>query len=73
MAAPRHGRKSVIAWLSGALVAAFVLMGAVVVDRNCGLAIGGFDPVAYFTDQAPLLRHANVVWAFRNVQLTLSP
>ncbi len=43
------------------------------VDRNSGLAIHGFDPVAYFTNRAPLLgngefehRHAGAVWRFRN-------
>jgi hypothetical protein len=45
----------------------------VVVDRHSGLAIGGYDPVAYFTDDAALvgrgtfeLNHAGVVWRFRN-------
>jgi hypothetical protein len=45
----------------------------VVVDRHTGLAIGGFDPVAYFTDGAPMLgksEHeygfAGGVWRFRN-------
>jgi hypothetical protein len=45
----------------------------VVADRFTGLAIGGFDPVAYFTDLAPLLGDAayelsdeGVVWRFRN-------
>jgi hypothetical protein len=45
----------------------------VVVDRNTGLAISGFDPVAYFTDSAALVgresyehAHAGVVWRFRN-------
>ncbi|MBX9775308.1 MAG: hypothetical protein K2Y71_12975 [Xanthobacteraceae bacterium] len=45
----------------------------IVVDRNTGLAIHGYDPVAYFTDGAPTLgrgefehRHAGVVWRFRN-------
>ena len=44
-----------------------------VVDRFSGLAISGFDPIAYFTDGAPLsgrgefeLRHAGAVWRFRN-------
>ena len=43
------------------------------VDRNSGLAINGFDPIAYFTDGAPTLgkgefehRHAGAVWRFRN-------
>jgi hypothetical protein len=45
----------------------------VVVDRHSGLAISGFDPVAYFTESAAQLgrpemeaRFAGVVWRFRN-------
>ncbi|MBC7582347.1 hypothetical protein FNL55_08605 [Tardiphaga sp. vice352] len=45
----------------------------VVTDRFTGLAIAGFDPVAYFTDARPLpgdaafeLSEAGVVWRFRN-------
>lgn len=45
----------------------------VVVDRNSGLAIYGYDPVAYFTDGASKvgrddleLKHAGVVWRFHN-------
>jgi hypothetical protein len=45
----------------------------VVVDRHTGLAIGGFDPVAYFVGGAPTAgtgefeyRRAGVVWRFRN-------
>jgi hypothetical protein len=45
----------------------------VVVDRHSGLAILGFDPVAYFTDGQPLAgkdeferAHAGVVWRFCN-------
>ena len=45
----------------------------VVVDRNSGLAISGFDPIAYFTDRTAILgrgdfeyRHAGAVWRFRN-------
>ena len=45
----------------------------VVVDRNSGLAISGFDPVAYFIEGASLIgkdgiEHpfAGVVWRFRN-------
>lgn len=44
-----------------------------VVNRFTGLAIGGFDPVAYFTDARPLLgrpgfelSEAGAVWRFRN-------
>jgi hypothetical protein len=45
----------------------------VVVDRHTGLALYGFDPVAYFTDLEPLagrpeyeLSFAGAVWRFRN-------
>ncbi len=45
----------------------------IVVNRNTGLAISGFDPVAYFTDGAPKLGHADLellsagaVWRFAN-------
>ncbi len=45
----------------------------VVNDPHTGLAISGIDPVAYFTDGAPLLgrpdqeyRFAGVIWRFRN-------
>jgi len=45
----------------------------VVVDRYTGLAIGGFDPVAYFTDAEPLqglatleLSKDGAIWRFRN-------
>jgi hypothetical protein len=45
----------------------------VVVDRHTGLALYGFDPVAYFTDAEPLvgrpefeLSFAGAVWRFRN-------
>ena len=45
----------------------------VIVNRFSGLAIEGFDPVAYFTDAAPEIglpqfeaSEAGVVWRFRN-------
>jgi hypothetical protein len=44
-----------------------------VVDRYTGLALGGYDPVAYFTDARPLagqpgfeVSEAGAVWRFRN-------
>jgi hypothetical protein len=47
--------------------------GPIVVNPNTGLAISGFDPVAYFTDHKPMfgrpdleLRIEGVVWRFRN-------
>lgn len=46
---------------------------AIVVDPNRGLALDGFDPVAYFADGKPLmgrndleLMHAGAIWRFRN-------
>jgi hypothetical protein len=46
----------------------------VVMDWNSGLAIGGYDPVAFFTDGRPLagsadfeLRHGGAIWRFRNI------
>jgi hypothetical protein len=57
--------------LAGPLAAATT--ERIVVDRNTGLAISGFDPVAYFTDAKPLLgkieheqRVAGAVWRFRS-------
>jgi hypothetical protein len=45
----------------------------VVADRYTGLAIGGFDPVSYFTDAHPMagqpgfeVSEAGAVWRFRN-------
>jgi hypothetical protein len=45
----------------------------IVVDRHTGLAIHGFDPVAYFTDALPTVgreelevNYAGAVWRFRN-------
>jgi hypothetical protein len=45
-----------------------------VVDWHTGLAIGGYDPVAFFTDGRPVagsanfeLRYAGAIWRFRNV------
>jgi hypothetical protein len=85
MTAPRHPGKSCS--LSRRRVLAAVLLAApcaisrsrattteqVVTDRNTGLAISGFDPVAYFVDGAPLrgkdefeYAFAGAVWRFRN-------
>ena len=87
MAAPRHARKPAFRRArragTGAALVAMIFASAlpigaatteyVVVDRNSGLAILGFDPLAYFTDGAPSLgrgefeyRHAGAVWRFRN-------
>ena len=46
----------------------------IVVDRHAGLAIGGYDPVAFFTDGRPKagnpeleLRYGGAIWRFCNV------
>src|SRR6201989_186000 len=78
----RNGRRpgnSFIALLSGAPPAGLALAAQaatterLVADRYTGLAIGGFDPVAYFTDAQPLVgqagfeaAEAGAVWRFRN-------
>jgi hypothetical protein len=56
-----------------ALVAHAATTERLVADRYTGLAIGGFDPVAYFTDSQPLVgkpgfeaAEAGAVWRFRN-------
>ena len=61
------------AGLALALPLAAATTELVVVDRHTGLAIGGFDPVAYFTDGAPTFgkseheyAFAGGVWRFRN-------
>jgi hypothetical protein len=85
MTGARHERKPPFSGLRPGLAA--VLLGVlaligpsgaatteqVVVDRHTGLAISGFDPVAYFTDGSPSLgrpdfeyRFAGAVWRFRN-------
>jgi hypothetical protein len=85
MTAARHGRKLSLLCLAIRLAAALALGGVlvlplgaatteyIVVDRNTGLAINGFDPVAYFTDAAPIvgkgefeLTWEGAVWRFRN-------
>src|ERR1700712_491193 len=78
----RNGKRAglaFIALLSGAAVAGIALAAQaatterLVADRYTGLAIGGFDPVAYFTDAQPLVgeagfeaAEAGAIWRFRN-------
>jgi hypothetical protein len=75
----RHLGIAFIALLSGAAVAGIgpaayaATTERLVADRHTGLAIGGFDPVAYFTEAQPLVgqpgfeaSEAGVVWRFRN-------
>jgi hypothetical protein len=86
MTLPRQPWKRLALGLIASLAAAAILAGAsrlavgaptselIVVDRHTGIAIGGYDPVAYFTDAAAVpgkgLFEANIagaVWRFRNV------
>jgi hypothetical protein len=62
-----------LAGLLGAVPLGAATTEYVVVDRNTGLAVSGFDPVAYFTDGVALLGkgnfeygYAGAVWRFRN-------
>jgi len=62
----------VVAW-AGGMVARATTTESVVTNPRTGLAIAGFDPVAYFIDQAASpgreefeLRHRGVTWRFRN-------
>jgi hypothetical protein len=70
-------RMALFAGLAVGILASPVLTAAtteyVVANRYSGLAIDGFDPVAYFTEASPRLgkgefeyRHAGAVWRFRN-------
>jgi hypothetical protein len=85
MTAPRRSRNSPFGPALVAFVAAIGLFLAIssvvdaatteriVINPRTGLAIHGFDPVAYFTDRAASagraeleLSYAGVVWRFRN-------
>lgn len=74
-----------MAFLAQAALAGLILTGLlplpgqaatterIVLDANRGLALSGFDPVAYFTDAKPLLgrgdlemSYAGAIWRFRN-------
>jgi hypothetical protein len=77
----RRGRRSgAFITLLSAVAAGLIALAAqaatterLVIDRFSGLAIGGFDPVAYFTDAGPLAgredfeaARGGAVWRFRN-------
>ncbi|KIZ44960.1 MULTISPECIES: YHS domain-containing (seleno)protein [Rhodopseudomonas] len=82
MTAQRQERKGwrptmALIWLLAATAPAMVAQAAtterVVVNRHTGLAIGGFDPVAYFTDHEATMGDGQfeasargAVWRFRN-------
>ncbi|MGD9922461.1 MAG: YHS domain-containing (seleno)protein [Pseudorhodoplanes sp.] len=76
---PRFGAGALLLILSGIPQSALspVVHAAtteqIVVDHHTGLAIYGYDPVAYFTDRAPRLgredielKHGGVAWRFHN-------
>jgi hypothetical protein len=83
MTAARQKRKQYRAWMLAA--AALAMAGAapvaiaattemVVMDWHSGLAIDGYDPVAFFTEGKPLagnadfeLHYGGAVWRFRNI------
>jgi YHS domain-containing protein len=85
MTAARQERKPFGAWIAAIAALALLLSVAVprsvaatteriVVDWYSGLAISGFDPVAFFTDGKPRLgsadfeyRYGGAVWRFCNV------
>jgi hypothetical protein len=65
---------AVLLALSAGLPAIAATTERVVTDWNSGLAIGGYDPVAFFTDGRPVpgsadfeLRYGGTIWRFRNV------
>jgi len=83
MTTARQKRKHRDRWALSALAAVALSLFAdaaragpterIVVDWHTGLAIDGYDPVAFFTDGKPIpgsaefeLRHHGVVWRFRN-------
>jgi hypothetical protein len=85
MTTARQKRKRYRLWFgAGAAFAAGLMAGArnlpaaatterIVVDWHTGLAIGGYDPVAFFTDGKAMagsadfeLRSGGVIWRFRN-------
>jgi hypothetical protein len=60
-------------FISPAIPAPAATTERVVVDWHTGLALYGFDPVAYFTDAKPVMGRADVeysfagaIWRFRN-------
>lgn len=70
------GLALVIAVLEGIFAVPAILAAPgdrIVIDADSGLALSGFDPVAYFTDGKPKigrpgleLRRGDTIWRFRN-------
>jgi hypothetical protein len=87
MTAARRKRKRNSAWTLAVILAVAGLALSVaspfsvaattemiVVDRHTGLAIGGYDPVAFFTDGKPMegsadfeFRYGGAIWRFSNI------
>ena len=87
MTAARRKRKRNSAWILAVMLAVAGLALSVaspvsvaattemiVVDRHTGLAIGGYDPVAFFTDGKPMegsadfeFRYGGAIWRFSNI------
>jgi hypothetical protein len=64
---------ALLAATGGLMPAGAATTGLIVTDTLTGIALSGFDPVAYFTDRIPRLgegghelTHGGVVWRFRN-------
>jgi len=79
MSAPRQGFRLLALWLAlslaglGATPVLSSLSAPIVTNPLTGLAIDGFDPVAYFTPEGPAqgkaefeYHLAGVIWRFRN-------
>jgi hypothetical protein len=86
MTAPRRQKKAKLRFLAAAAAAGALATlltarlpadaattGRIVIDSLTGLAINGFDPVAYFTDSVPKMGegiyeviYAGAVWRFHN-------
>jgi hypothetical protein len=78
----RKRRSAAIVGLAGSLCALAVVplslvasaTERIVVDRHTGLAIAGYDPVAFYTDREPVLgdpdleyAYGGTVWRFANI------
>jgi YHS domain-containing protein len=64
---------AIAATFAAFVIPASALTGRIVADWHSGLAIAGYDPVAYFTDGKPVagspeleLHYGGVVWRFCN-------
>jgi hypothetical protein len=64
---------NLVVWAGGVLPSRATTSERVVTNRFTGLAIGGIDPVAYFTDARPMpgdpdfeLAEGGAIWRFRN-------